>query len=202
MDGIDGLVTQFSFLIFALNFVLGFLLNNVFIMFISITFIGVLLGFMIYNVYPARIFLGDGGSLTLGLFLVVTCIEVSLTKYSGSLNLTPAVFTLALPVIDTVRVVIIRLINKKSPFLPDQNHLHHRILKGGIDQKSTVMILLAISLIFLFSALFYFRENYFLAYILFILGIVVVFSISSVIKFVAKVSTEIKFISKVLWIVR
>jgi len=196
MDGLDGLVSQFSFSIFALNFVLGFMLNNVFIMFISITFSGALLGFMIYNAYPARIFLGDGGSLTLGFFLVVTCIELSLTKYSGNLNLTPALFTLALPVVDTIRVATIRIINKKSPFLPDQNHLHHQILKSGIKHESTVMILQAISLIFLFAALFYFRENYLMAYILFAVGLFVVFSISPVIKLIQKV--WLKFNKKIL----
>jgi len=190
MDGLDGLVSKFSFSIFALYFVLGFLLNNAFIMFISITFSGALLGFIIYNAYPARIFLGDCGSMTLGLFLVATCIQVSLTKYSGNLNLTPAVFILALPVIDAIKVVFIRIINRKSPFLPDQNHLHHQILKNCSKPKLTVIILQAISLVFLVAVLFYFIGNYLVAYSLFIAGLVVVFTISPAIKLIAKISLK------------
>jgi len=187
MDGLDGLVSQYSFSIFALNLVLGYLLNNAFIMFISIIFSGALIGFIIYNTYPARIFLGDCGSMTLGLFLVVTCIQVSITKYSSNLNLTPVIFALALPVIDAVRVVILRILNKKSPFLPDQNHLHHQILKICINPKLTIGIIRAISLFFLFAVLFYFLGNILVAYILFIVGLIVEVTISPATKLLTKV---------------
>ena len=167
MDGLDGLVSGFSFSIFALCFALGFLFRNTFLMILSVTLAGALLGFIKFNAFPSRIFLGDSGSLTLGFFLVAAVFEVSITKYAGTIDMAFPIIVLALPVLDTLRVMGTRLMQKKSPFLPDKNHLHHIILSFNIRHKTTVFIIQSLAMFYLFAAICYIEGKYLLAYLLF-----------------------------------
>ena len=184
MDGLDGLVSGFSFSVFALNFAFGFLFHNTFLMLLSVSLAGALLGFIKFNAYPSKIFLGDSGSLTLGFFLVVSCFEVSISKNGGNLDLTLPIITLALPVLDTLRVMGTRVLAGNSPFLPDKNHLHHIILSYNIRHKTVVFAIQSFAIIYLFSAISYFDNNYAAAYVLFVVNSALIIAVRPLLNFV------------------
>lgn len=182
MDGLDGLVSGFSFSIFSFYFAIGFLFHNTFLMVLSVTFAGALLGFIKYNAFPSRIFLGDSGSLTLGFFLVAASFEVTLTRFGTNLDLTFPIIALALPILDTLRVMVTRILAKKSPFLPDKNHLHHIVLGFNIRHKTTVFIIQSFALFYLFAAICYFEGNIITAYIIFTANTIIILAIKPVMK--------------------
>jgi UDP-N-acetylmuramyl pentapeptide phosphotransferase/UDP-N-acetylglucosamine-1-phosphate transferase len=98
-----------------------------------------LFGFLIFNFQPARIFMGDSGSLIIGICMYVLAmklIEFPPSKLSAAMQIVSkpifAMAILAYPLIDTLRVFTIRILNGKSPFLADKNHIHHRLLAIGL----------------------------------------------------------------------
>jgi len=94
---------------------------------LSIVLVGSLLGFLPYNFFPARIFLGDGGAFSLGYLLAVISV-VGLFKQAAVISMVLPITVLALPIGDTAFAIIRRLVKGKSPFTPDARHIHHRIL--------------------------------------------------------------------------
>ena len=89
--------------------------------------------------------MGDGGSNFLGSFLAIVSL-LALKSPSQSLNLLPSVFLLSIPLLDMIFVILNRIIKKRSPFLPDNNHLHHRILNLGLSHKNTVYSIYSLSI--------------------------------------------------------
>lgn len=157
MDGMDGLVSGYGLLVLSFILLLMYARLDSVVAIISVSALGALLGFLKFNASPARIFLGDTGSLFLGLLLGYIMVRISL-KFSpdgSSLDLTPGVMILAVPIIDTVKVLFVRLFNGQNPFLPDKTHLHHIIFGEDIKQKNTVFLILLLGCLFLFSALVY-----------------------------------------------
>lgn len=149
IDGVDGLASGVGF-IGAMVFGTWFLLSgNSVESCLAFALAGALLGFLGYNFSPARIFMGDSGSLTIGsimAFLAIQLIEYEKSYYLVSpLNLIskPALVIAALfyPLFDTLRVFIIRILNKRSPFSADRLHIHHRLIDAGFNHKKTVLIL-------------------------------------------------------------
>jgi UDP-GlcNAc:undecaprenyl-phosphate GlcNAc-1-phosphate transferase len=109
---------------------------------------GSLLGFLVYNFSPAKIFMGDSGSLTIGLILSVLAIkliEYPIDKVPMDLvRISKPVFamaTLSYPLVDTLRIFIYRAIRGVSPFAADRNHLHHRIMDLGLGHRRTVLLI-------------------------------------------------------------
>jgi hypothetical protein len=118
---------------------------------LSIALVGCLAGFMFFNKTPAKIFLGDSGSLTVGMMIAVFSIRfLNLNEPSDTSNNSiffpqsaAIVFSLLLvPVFDTIRLFSLRLIRKKSPFTADRNHIHHLLLDLHLNhlQSSTILI--------------------------------------------------------------
>jgi UDP-GlcNAc:undecaprenyl-phosphate GlcNAc-1-phosphate transferase len=129
IDGIDGLAGGIS-LINAFFFGLIFIMNDQ-LNFALIAFVlcGSIVGFLKYNFSPAKIFMGDTGSLFLGLLMSVFMIKTFQTNASAELSVAGSVALIFIPVFDTIRLFADRILNKKSPFLADKNHLHHLVLK-------------------------------------------------------------------------
>ena len=120
IDGLDGLSATVSIVILSTFFFVGYVNNDLFLMSISAAFIISLLAFLIYNWYPASIFMGDSGSLTLGFVISILAIK--------SLDYLPAIsifFVTAIPLFDTLIVMIRRKRNGRSMFVADSCHLHH-----------------------------------------------------------------------------
>ncbi|GAA4002418.1 MraY family glycosyltransferase [Hymenobacter fastidiosus] len=120
--------------------------------FVSVCLIGGMLGFLRYNFHRASIFMGDTGSLVCGFIvsiLTIQFIEMGLRvgQPFGSSSPAVAIGILFVPLFDTLRIFIVRMIAGRSPFAPDKNHVHHRILAMGFQQISTVMLLGLLNLV-------------------------------------------------------
>lgn len=162
IDGVDGLAGSLG-LITSSIFGVFFLLNNNYdyaIMAFSLS--GSILAFLIYNYQPAKIFMGDTGSMLIGLvntILVIKFIEIAPTASAVKLAATPALGfgILLLPLMDTLRVFGIRIIHGRSPFSPDRNHLHHLLLDRGLNHRTIALTLAGTSI--LFSVLSFFAQS-------------------------------------------
>jgi UDP-GlcNAc:undecaprenyl-phosphate/decaprenyl-phosphate GlcNAc-1-phosphate transferase len=176
-DGLDGLVTSFSLLISFITFYFGWELNNQLLLILSASLIGSLIGFLKYNIFPAKIFLGDSGSLTLGFFLITAVLISSTNPATKNIDLTFSIILLAVPVIDTLRVMIGRIANFKNPFLPDLSHIHHIILNSRINYKRTLVILQSFSIIFIVIALYYYKSSEIFCIVFFIMLSIMLFNI-------------------------
>ena len=130
IDGIDGLASCVGSFIF-ISFSMIFYFNNLFFdSLICVLLISILLSFLYFNLTPAKIFMGDSGSLFIGCFIAFFSLKVCNLKIDtiGTVNPVFILCILSYPSIDTIRIFFIRILNKKSPFLADKNHLHHLIL--------------------------------------------------------------------------
>lgn len=150
LDGLDGLATGIStigaFLIFLLSTVTVYFLPEVAL--ISAIFIGASLGFLIFNFYPAKIFLGEGGSLFVGFILGILSILAS-----G--KIATALLVMGIPILDVIWVIIRRIFfEKKSPTLADKKHLHFRLLDIGFSHRGAVLFLYFLVIFFGLAALF------------------------------------------------
>jgi UDP-GlcNAc:undecaprenyl-phosphate GlcNAc-1-phosphate transferase len=169
MDGLDGLVSGFSLLIMSVTFLVGFYFEDKFLMILSISLMGSLIGFLKFNAYPARIFLGDTGSQSLGFFLTAASLLASLNVYKPILDLTFPVILLGVPMVDTLKVMYVRFINRKNIFLPDKSHAHHLLFGMKIRHKITVFILQGFSFFYAAASLYYIKSSKTGGIILFIL---------------------------------
>ena len=172
MDGMDNLVGGFSLIIFLIIFGLAFAVNNTVLLVLTVSLAGSTLGFSKYNRHPAKIFLGDTGSLILGFFLILSSILLTMNTGSGTLDLTFSLMLFGIPIVDTFKVMIVRILNKKSPFLPDRNHLHHVIFGNNVAHKTTVFIIHTFTVISIFTAIYYLKASHPIAeagFVLFVL---------------------------------
>jgi UDP-GlcNAc:undecaprenyl-phosphate GlcNAc-1-phosphate transferase len=113
---------------------------------------GGILGFLRYNFHKAIIFMGDTGSLVSGMLVSAMAIQFVQMKAVESAP-SIAVAILIIPVFDTARVFAIRIFNGKSPFSPDKNHVHHILIKSGLNQMQTVILLSFINIITILAAI-------------------------------------------------
>lgn len=157
IDGIDGLAASLGVIAcfsFGCHFVLA---GQTMLAGLAFSSASALIAFLTYNFSPARIFMGDGGSLFIGLLCAVFAIEfIHLNEASAiSLKNAPiiALAALIVPVFDTFHVIFVRLKNKKSPFKPDRNHIHHRLLLIGLSHKQSTLILSGVTIMFICLAL-------------------------------------------------
>lgn len=157
IDGVDGLAGSIGLIcssLFALFFLAN---NNIPYALMGFSLSAGLLAFLIYNFYPAKIFMGDTGSLLVGLVNAILAIKFIQTPNSNTyinINCVPAIAfgILLLPLLDTLRVFTIRIFNRKSPFSPDRNHLHHLLLDSGLSHRQVTFTSIFISLFFISSS--------------------------------------------------
>lgn len=151
IDGLDGLSSGIGIVILISFAYIGFKYNDNFLFYISMTLIFSLCGFLIFNWYPSKIFMGDTGSLSLGFVIVV------LSIYSINSNYISAVSVLllaAVPILDTLIVMFRRISQKKNPFKADKTHIHHVILfQQNKNVRKTSLILIFLQLIFVYIGL-------------------------------------------------
>ncbi|MDO6433820.1 MraY family glycosyltransferase [Flavitalea sp. BT771] len=153
IDGIDGLAGSLGLLstvIFGIYF-LNVNPNMLPYAVVAFSLAGSLLAFLIFNFQPAKIFMGDTGSLlvgTINAILVIKFINVANSEdVSFRIASSPAVgFTiLMVPLLDTLRVFGIRMFNRRSPFSPDRNHIHHLLLDKGFSHKAITFFLVTVN---------------------------------------------------------
>ena len=162
IDGLDGLASGIG-LIAAVSFGMVFYFSgNIPLALLAFVLAGALFGFLIFNFYPARIFMGDSGSLLLGVILCVLAVnlinleELNSPEWLQRLNKPVlAMSILVYPLIDTLRVFTIRTLKGKSPLIADKNHIHHRLTNLGMNHASAVSILYFFSILIIALQLFY-----------------------------------------------
>lgn len=147
LDGLDGLASGISVIASVVMFFLSLSLGQPAVALLSLIFAGSVLGFIPWNFNPAKIFMGDSGSMFLGFMLGV------LAVISGG-KVATAFLVLGIPLLDVVWVFFRRLFSGKSPFQADKFHLHHRLLAAGMTQRQAVFSLYLLSAIFGIVAIF------------------------------------------------
>jgi len=152
IDGVDGLAGSIGALTCTV-FGTFFMLNDNFgYATLGYGLAASLVAFLIYNYQPAKIFMGDTGSLLLGLvnsILVIKFIEIAPHSKAYSIPSSPAIgfAVLLLPLMDTLRVFGIRILKSRSPFSPDRNHIHHLLLDSGLNHFSVTLACIIFSII-------------------------------------------------------
>ncbi|MBU4000523.1 undecaprenyl/decaprenyl-phosphate alpha-N-acetylglucosaminyl 1-phosphate transferase [Patescibacteria group bacterium] len=153
-DGLDGLAGGICILSFLCIAYLAYCGGNTVIAMLSIAIAGAIFGFLRFNTYPATVFMGDAGSQFLGF----TAITLSLKLTQGNTPLSPILplILLGFPVFDTVTVMCERAAKRRSLFMADKNHLHHKLIRLGLFHTEAVFTIYIIQA-FLVSAAFLFR---------------------------------------------
>jgi UDP-GlcNAc:undecaprenyl-phosphate GlcNAc-1-phosphate transferase len=153
IDGIDGLAATTGIFANSAFAALFIYVHQYELAAVSFAMVGAIVGFLRFNITPAKIFMGDTGSLLIGLISAVMAIKfMEVSKFStGKFPEIYAAPTLAFailigPIFDTVRVFIIRIANGVSPFAADRNHTHHRMLRLGFNHLQTTIILTSINI--------------------------------------------------------
>jgi len=147
IDGLDALAGGVSFIILAVFSLLLYLGGHTGGFLVSIIMAGATLGFLRGNLPPARVFLGDTGSLFLG-FIIGSLSVICGVQNGDAYLVTVPVLVLSLPVLDTLYVMTYRISQNKNPFLSDRNHIHHVLLRLGIPGKHVVLIIYSMTLSF------------------------------------------------------
>lgn len=158
LDGMDGLVTGISAIAAVVLFGLSLSpqVTQPQTALLAITFAGSLIGFLILNFHPAKIFLGEGGSTFAGFMLAV------LAVVSGG-KIATTLLVMGLPLLDMIWVIIQRVMRKESPFSGDRKHLHFKLTEIGLSEPQAVLFLYAVTGIFGLSALFLQSRGKFIA---------------------------------------
>lgn len=160
IDGVDGLAGSLGIVAFAFFGYYFLSIGLTAYAILSFAMGGSVLAFLIFNFQPAKIFMGDTGSMLIGLvsaILVVKFISISQNPASGyPLAASPAIgfAVLMIPLLDTLRVFAIRIYNRRSPFSPDRNHIHHLLLDKGLSHRViaiSLAVVNAVMIIFIFN---------------------------------------------------
>ena len=154
LDNMDGLSAGVAAIV-ALILMIATILNGQWFIAISLGFlIGALIGFLRFNFPPAKIFMGDGGSLVIGWLLAIATIRTTFvdtadpdyalgTAWYGALM---PLFVMAVPLYDFTSVVVIRCLQGRSPFVGDQQHFSHRLVRQGLSSRRAVLVIWGITL--------------------------------------------------------
>lgn len=160
IDGIDGLASGLCSIACLFYGVIFFLFEKYIYSMLAFATLGVLMPFFYYNVFGKvehhkKIFMGDTGSLTIGMMLCFLSIRlVQCGADEGGKILNPMILAfspLIIPCFDVVRVYLHRVRNGKNPFLPDKNHIHHKLIAIGMKQRTVMILIIAVSLLFTLS---------------------------------------------------
>lgn len=145
IDGLDGLASGVASIAATTLLFTASKMGHDFIVMQCAIIAGASLGFLPFNFNPAKIFMGDTGSMLLGYMLAVTSVS-GMIKSVAAVALAVPIFALGLPIFDTTFAIIRRYINKKPIMEADKDHLHHKLMKSGLNQRQTVLIMYFISM--------------------------------------------------------
>ena len=144
IDGLDGLADGISTIGALTMLILALILGEHEIALVCGALVGACVGFLPYNLNPARIFMGDTGSTFLGFILACVSIQ-GLFKYYAVISFLVPFIILGLPIFDTASAIIRRLLKGQSPMVADRSHIHHKLIDMGLNQKQAVSTLYIVS---------------------------------------------------------
>lgn len=162
IDGLDGLAGTIGCIILTSFGLYFYITGHSPLAYLCFALIGSLIAFLIYNWSPSRIFMGDTGALLIG--FLIGCLAVyfinfnylaqpgSSLKFNGSIS--TAISILIIPLTDTIRIFTIRVLKSKSPLSADSNHIHHELIRLGLNHSQSTLILAFVNLTFITLAYF------------------------------------------------
>jgi UDP-N-acetylmuramyl pentapeptide phosphotransferase/UDP-N-acetylglucosamine-1-phosphate transferase len=178
IDGVDGLAGMLGLLTMSVFGTYFFLVDMPAYALLAFSLAGSLFAFLIFNYNPAKIFMGDCGSLLLGLVNAILAIKFVAIADTAAVSLpiescvAVGIAVLIVPLMDTLRVFSIRILKGRSPFSPDRNHIHHLLLDRGFNHKYVTLCCLLLNILFITVA--YFGRSLGPTYLLFsMLGVAV-----------------------------
>jgi UDP-GlcNAc:undecaprenyl-phosphate/decaprenyl-phosphate GlcNAc-1-phosphate transferase len=162
IDGIDGLAGTFSIIAFASFGTWFYLIGDLTLAIFCFAFVGGILAFLFQNWEPSKIFMGDTGSLVIGTMLSIVTIQFlnknsalnPLSDFKFHNGVAAIVCVLIVPIVDTIRIIILRLMIGHSPFRADKRHIHHALVRLGLTHSRAVHILCTVHIAFLLLAVF------------------------------------------------
>lgn len=164
LDGLAGFIAALAVLAFGIWF---FLAGDSTFAVLSFGMLGAILAFLIFNWEPSEVFMGDTGALVIGMTLAIFAIHFidfnfnlpldNPYRFHGSIS--PAISVLIIPLTDTLRIFLIRISRRQSPFTPDKSHIHHSIMRLGLSHKGTTLLLGLIQSIFMGACLVFINSN-------------------------------------------
>lgn len=155
IDGIDGLASGLSAISLFVAIMLCMMSGDIIWAMLAIAYLGVVLIFFCFNVYGGKnkVFMGDAGSLTLGytLSFIVLHFWQAHPVWNPYLHNIGIIIlsTLIIPMLDVIRVMMSRIRDGRNPFLPDKNHIHHKLMRTGLSGRMTMLTILLISALFI-----------------------------------------------------
>lgn len=173
IDGMDGLASGISSIYFLTIGIIAIIQGKFGLDFV-LTFImlGSTLGFLVHNFNPASIFMGDSGSMFLG--LVISVISLLGFKNVTMTSIIIPLLLLAIPISDTLFAIIRRALKGESISTPDKFHIHHQLLNRNFSQKTTVLIIYVINLLFACASVLYILKDRTLGYIVYAILFIIV----------------------------
>lgn len=147
IDGLDGLASGVSTIALLSIFTMSIMDERFFVASLCISLIGSSCGFLFHNFYPAKIYMGDTGSLFLGFSISFISI-LGLFKKITIFSFIIPIIVLAVPIFDTLFAITRRLLNGEKIMKPDKKHIHHQLLAAGFSHRTTVLIIYGMSAVF------------------------------------------------------
>ncbi len=157
IDGLDGLASGVSTIALLTFSFIAYQIGQPTVSLLAFALAGAVLGFLRYNFYPARIFLGDSGSMFLG-FMVSVLAVFGLLKGVAMVAFVVPIVVLGVPIFDTCFAIFRRYCEHKPIFQADKRHIHHRLLGRGLSHRQAVLVIYGLSLFFSVSALWMLRN--------------------------------------------
>ena len=180
-DGLDGLATGIVLIVSGVTFANSLYLMQtrpeqyqlfIFPAVTSICILGAAVAFLKFNFYPARIFLGDTGSLFLGFLIACTAVRSSQISTTTVAFVVP-VIALGLPILDTTLAFLRRTAKRRNPFRADLDHIHHRMIQSGLSHPQAVLVLYGFCILLGVAALVLaLKKNQFAGIVLFVLTVI------------------------------
>ena len=158
IDGLDGLACGVSAIATVTMFSIAMIFSENQIALTMAALAGACIGFLPYNMNPAKIFMGDTGAMFLGYLLAVTSVQ-GLFKFYAVISFAVPFIVLGLPIFDTAFAIVRRVAKGQSPLQADRGHMHHRLIDLGFDQKQSVAILYAFSAVLGLTAVILSKTN-------------------------------------------
>lgn len=187
LDNMDGLAAGIAVIASCILFTAAAISGQVFVGGLAIIFVGTLMGFLVFNFPPAKIFMGDAGSLVVGFFVALLTLRTTYYHEAQSGQWYPVflpAIVMAVPLYDFISVTLLRMTQGKSPFVGDTQHFSHRLKRHGLTDTQTVLTLYLAALCTGLGATFLYQVNLAGAILIFaqtfmILAIIAIFETTS-----------------------
>lgn len=154
IDGLDGLSSGICIIFFTTIAIIGFFQGRYgsLVMILTLLMLGSTLGFLLHNFNPAKIFAGDCATFLGFMIAIITLLEF---KGPALISFFVPISILSIPILDTLFAIIRRLLKGQPPFKADKEHIHHQLLGMNFSQRTTVLIIYAINILFAMASIFY-----------------------------------------------